>query len=121
MAFTKLKVAELLANNIGIIDRPSIVTDGAPCFIDTDFHSTLQTCCAPLESNSTLLTELWSLSTLQSLYILCLNLDISLVGMQSTPASSLCAQLWIGENGQSISLRSLPVHPGSSMLIGPLP
>ena len=57
MSITNFKVPQLLADNIGIIDRPAIITDSAPCFIDTDFHTTLQVCCASLESNSTLLTE----------------------------------------------------------------
>ena len=58
-SITNFKESQLLANNIGIIDRPSVITDCTPSFIDTDFHPTLQICCTSLESDRTLLAELW--------------------------------------------------------------
>ena len=38
---TNLKESQLLTDNIGIIDRPAIVTDGAPSLVYTDLHTTL--------------------------------------------------------------------------------
>ena len=118
---TESREAQLSTDHSSISRAPEVITYCAPGLISTDLHSTnISSRASPKPDTAMVADNCGNYNYQRIVHTFHIGLRSLL---QTTPASSECAQLWIPIPllGQSKSLASFPVQAKLSRRMGPVP